>query len=407
MNRTQNLGLTQYETTDRFRITQSSDSLNKDMEIIDEAITGKMTKPSNGDGASNQVLRSDGYGGSVWDTMYANQISMSDTDSTTIDSAIGTINQKISKILPVITGSYNNSGYPIASGEYFEANGNLYKATADIPLSNAWGSSATLQGDHGAVNALNGSIELLNSNKIGKVGNILASSAGFTATGQPFMVREDNGGWELLALINNLRKPGEIGFSSISELQSNILTICSTLEIESDIFYYAYSNNFTPPSDWGVSQAHYSLMIHKYHADAISVKLQGAGDNSTIVLGSYYYNTWSWEPLALNSKIVTQTGTISFENTVNNQCVTLKKSGEMKCINGILEIVSSIAGNNEKIFTLPDGFRPSAQTYVCAYTKYGGVYSMIRFFIDTNGEVKTSAGSSVVTEAIFFNIAFA
>ena len=38
MRRTDNLGLTQYETSDKFRITDESDSLNKDMQIIDENI---------------------------------------------------------------------------------------------------------------------------------------------------------------------------------------------------------------------------------------------------------------------------------------------------------------------------------------------------------------------------------
>jgi hypothetical protein len=61
----------------------------------------------------------------------------------------------IGKILPVITGTTNNSGYAISSGEYFEANGKLYKATASIPTGNAWSSSATEQTDHGAINALN------------------------------------------------------------------------------------------------------------------------------------------------------------------------------------------------------------------------------------------------------------
>lgn len=70
------------------------------------------------------------------------------------------------KIIPVISGTTNNSGYPISSGEYFEANGTLYKATASIPKDNAWSSSATAQGDtvHGALNdglnALNGKVTL-------------------------------------------------------------------------------------------------------------------------------------------------------------------------------------------------------------------------------------------------------
>ena len=43
----------------------------------------------------------------------------------------------------MITGSTNNSGYPIAIGDYFEANGALYKASAAIAVDGAWGESAT------------------------------------------------------------------------------------------------------------------------------------------------------------------------------------------------------------------------------------------------------------------------
>ena len=60
----------------------------------------------------------------------------------------------ITKILPVITGNTNNSGYTINSGEYFEVNGTLYKASASIPQNSAWSGSATAQSDT-AINDLN------------------------------------------------------------------------------------------------------------------------------------------------------------------------------------------------------------------------------------------------------------
>ena len=75
-----------------------------------------------------------------------------------IDTAVGSNSDAIAKILPVISGTTNNSGYAISAGEYFEANGKLYKATASIPTGNAWSSSATELSDHGAINALNSKI---------------------------------------------------------------------------------------------------------------------------------------------------------------------------------------------------------------------------------------------------------
>ena len=79
-------------------------------------------------------------------------------DIAVINSNMDAIDTATSKILPVISGTTNNSGYTIASGEYFEANGKLYKANASIPQNQAWSSSATEQSDHGAINALNGKI---------------------------------------------------------------------------------------------------------------------------------------------------------------------------------------------------------------------------------------------------------
>ena len=79
-------------------------------------------------------------------------------DIAVINSNMDAIDTATSKILPVISGTTNNSGYTIASGEYFEANGKLYKANASIPTNQAWSSSATEQSDHGAINALNGNL---------------------------------------------------------------------------------------------------------------------------------------------------------------------------------------------------------------------------------------------------------
>lgn len=80
-------------------------------------------------------------------------------DIAVINSNMDAIDTATSKILPVISGTTNNSGYTIASGEYFEANGKLYKANASIPTNQAWSSSATEQSDHGAINALNGNLQ--------------------------------------------------------------------------------------------------------------------------------------------------------------------------------------------------------------------------------------------------------
>lgn len=83
-------------------------------------------------------------------------------------SAVDVASQKtaIGKILPIITGTTNNSGYAIAVGQYFEANGELYKATAAIANDNTvtWSGKATAMSSNTAVNALKGEVDSLNSN---------------------------------------------------------------------------------------------------------------------------------------------------------------------------------------------------------------------------------------------------
>ena len=100
-------------------------------------------------------------------------------DIAVINSNMDAIDTATSKILPVISGTTNNSGYTIASGEYFEANGKLYKANASIPTNQAWSSSATEQSDHGAINALNGKITPIKYKEVTGV----TSSAGAISLG--------------------------------------------------------------------------------------------------------------------------------------------------------------------------------------------------------------------------------
>ena len=94
----------------------------------------------------------------------------------TLDLWAGQKNDAIAKILPVISGTTNNSGYAISAGEYFEANGKLYKATASIPTGNAWSSSATELSDHGAINALKSNLSAVSEATSANGGAINISS---------------------------------------------------------------------------------------------------------------------------------------------------------------------------------------------------------------------------------------
>jgi len=75
-------------------------------------------------------------------------------ESITVGEELTETSKGLAKLIPVISGAVNNSGYTIASGEYFEANGALYQATASIPIGSAWASSGSAVSGT-AINSLN------------------------------------------------------------------------------------------------------------------------------------------------------------------------------------------------------------------------------------------------------------
>ena len=66
------------------------------------------------------------------------------TDNTSIQSDLNGLKNTLSKLIPVITGSTNNSGYTINIGDYFIANGSLYQnlTASAIPIGGAWNGTA-------------------------------------------------------------------------------------------------------------------------------------------------------------------------------------------------------------------------------------------------------------------------
>ena len=64
-------------------------------------------------------------------------------------------NGNVANICQTITGTTNNTGHTINSGEYFIANGGKYKATASIPNGSAWSGSASPVSENDIINALN------------------------------------------------------------------------------------------------------------------------------------------------------------------------------------------------------------------------------------------------------------
>ena len=80
-------------------------------------------------------------------------------ESITVGEELTETSKGLAKLIPVISGAVNNSGYTIASGDYFEADGNLYKATAAIPIGYAWASSGSAVSGT-AINSLNSNLNV-------------------------------------------------------------------------------------------------------------------------------------------------------------------------------------------------------------------------------------------------------
>lgn len=204
------------------------------------------------------------------------------TNMDTLDSKIGpvggtSLQAQVSKILPVISGTTNNSGYAISAGEYFEANGALYKASASIPTGNAWSSSATAQSDHGAVNALNTALSPLISDAI-----------------------------------------------SVSDCNN---------AIDQNKVYYCNSTAAHSPGA-------YYYMIRPLYKSGNYITQIATGMNAaspTIMIRSCVNGTWgSWDELALNSKIALEGEVIT--GTLINSSITVS-SAYLRRRNGIAEIL--------------------------------------------------------------------
>ncbi len=128
MTHTQNLGLTKFESTEKYRISQSQNSMNENMELIDEAV-GELTEKSTD----------------------------AETRMTAMQDAIAIV-------------ANGNTHAPIASGQFVYVKGHgslaegLYKATAAIAANGALSTSNLTADGSGGLNALKASVDTLNSN---------------------------------------------------------------------------------------------------------------------------------------------------------------------------------------------------------------------------------------------------
>lgn len=123
--------------------------------------------PAPAAGDATRYLRSDGTWAVPPDTHVTVDSALNNASTNPVQNAVLTneingIKTNAAKLIPVISGSLNNSGYNIAVDEYFEADGSIYKATAAIPTGEPWSTSADLMSGT-AVNDLQAKYASLNS----------------------------------------------------------------------------------------------------------------------------------------------------------------------------------------------------------------------------------------------------
>ena len=150
--------------------------------VIDELVkkADKVTSATSGNFASldaNGNLADSGHKHDDYLTSHQDISGKQDKTDNTLDTTSKTVvgainehegdisgaNQAIAGIATVITGTTNNSGHSISSGEYFIANGAKYKASATIGTGVTWADKATSVSDHDLINALNSKITNLNN----------------------------------------------------------------------------------------------------------------------------------------------------------------------------------------------------------------------------------------------------
>lgn len=88
----------------------------------------------------------------------AADIAVINTNMDTIDSNVHGNAVDIAGIATIITGTTNNSGHSVSSGEYFIANGAKYKATATIGTGVTWADKSSSISDHDLINSLNSNL---------------------------------------------------------------------------------------------------------------------------------------------------------------------------------------------------------------------------------------------------------
>lgn len=113
----------------------------------------------------------------------AADIAVINTNMDTIDSNVHGNAVDIAGIATIITGTTNNSGHSVSSGEYFIANGAKYKATATIGTGVTWADKSSSVSDHDLINALNSKItnKLKFVQGVAKIVNAVTTTAGQVA----------------------------------------------------------------------------------------------------------------------------------------------------------------------------------------------------------------------------------
>ena len=182
--------------------------------------------------------------------------------------------QDIANIATVVTGTTNNCGHTISSGEYFIANGAKYQASATIGTGVTWADKATSVSDHDLINALNSKIANLMT-RVSSSGTITTSTS-FAYTGKSITIPGNS--WYMISGLGQMNNntPTGIALYTKSTLYQDDGTLLGITE-------NANRGGMTV-SCCGYASSEFTVYLFaKYNA---------AGNNNVVLTGGYFRQTY-------------------------------------------------------------------------------------------------------------------
>lgn len=182
-------------------------------------------------------------------------------------------------------------------------------------------------------------------------------------------------------------------------METGLVNLATTLGVSKTTVVYMYPNfgnsmfggaPGVATIETGSSVSYFSVLFHNYVG---------------VFYGKYLNGTWTWEPLAFNSKTTNSITKVVSGGTLD--CHMLYKVGNTVFASVRIHSLDNVA-TDQTFCTIPSGFRPKQSTYVNAFATitHNGttrIGQAIFLQISPNGDVNGSYSASATLSQIFFS----